>query len=106
MEKAVELGQMLNRPPRICRSLPESGSLLDWDASNIVLSSMRKTEEGFSVRLYESLGAETTIQLRKSNRIQHIFEAEMSGKIRSELPNLQITFHPFEIKTFYCQYHS
>ena len=101
MEKACDLGQILNRPPEICSaSLPE-GSMLAWDAGSIRLSACRRLDDAVLVRFCEMLGRQT--ETRLSGQLldrRQLFETDMEGKNPVQREKESISFHPFEIKTF------
>ena len=101
MEKACELGQLLNRPPETVSGSILQGSLLAWDAGNVRLSACRRTENGVLVRLYEAVGRQTTVRL-SGNLLQDcsMYETDMEGKDPVPVAADAVFFRPFEIKTF------
>ena len=102
MGKAVELGEILNRPPRVTAPVMREGPLLDWDAPNLVLSGMHRFRDGFLVRFYESAGSATAASLRKADFVSAVFETGFSGADPVRVSETRIAFRPFEIRTFYC----
>ncbi len=102
MQKAVALGQMLNCPPRVVHEhLTETGSRLDWADSNVVISAMRTHEHHVLVRLYETLGRETTVNFAGSLLDKGtLSETDMEGANPKPCDASAVLFHPFEIKTF------
>ena len=100
MEKAVILGRQLNAPPQISNPLPRDGEFLDWDHKNVVLSAVRKTDDGIMIRLYETLGRQTKISL--SGKIMEkgaLYETDMTENRETPCSGNSIAFRPFEIKT-------
>ena len=71
--------------PRGC--LPQSGSFLQVEAENVIVSTLKKAEdgEGWIVRLYETDGRETKAILQLP-----LFKRK-----------IEATFKPCEIKTFF-----
>ena len=101
MEKAAGLGRELNFPPRITETDMEDGEYLHWDSANIQLSALRRTSGGIQVRLYETIGRQTTVNLGgKLLEGTRLFETDMEGKNPVEREKDAISFRPFEIKTF------
>ena len=79
----------------------EDGEYLHWDAGNIQLSTLRRIADGIQVRLYETLGRQTTIDLNgKLPQGMDLFEADMEGNNPVPRKKDAISFRPFEIKTF------
>lgn len=104
-EKAIELGRILNQKPLVIYSekkakTVDASSIMKWNAGNIALSSLRKNDDGtLTLRLYESLGRTTEIELssRRGN-----FESEETDFEELEFEAVEknrLKFHPFEIKT-------
>lgn len=102
MGKAVELGEILNRPPRVASPVIREGPLLEWDAPNLVLSGMHRFRSGFLVRFYESAGSATAASMRKADFVSAVFETGFSGADPVRVSESRIAFRPFEIRTFYC----
>ena len=101
MEKAAGLGRELNFPPRIAETDMEDGEYLHWDPANIRLSALRRTADGIQVRLYETIGRQTTVNLcGKLLEGTKLFETDMAGKDPVQITKDAISFRPFEIKTY------
>lgn len=99
LEKAYELGILLNRPAKECDPGLADGSYLEWDAPNIALSSLEKTDDGVIVRFYETLGRETL--MRASSRFGAVWKAaDVSGNDSGPADPSALAFKPFEIRTF------
>ncbi len=100
MEKAYELGVLLNRPPVCVNSALPEGSFLNWDSPNLALSCVRKQPEGVLVRLYETLGTESSSRLSGAlTEGRELWLASPFGEPKTKIPDERIVFRPFEIKT-------
>ncbi len=99
MDKAAHLGQMLNRPARICKAVKTEGSLIDINCKNIQISAIYQEDDKIILRLYETLGRE--IEATLSGAIlqnRKIYETDMIGT--DPIPQeATMRFCPFEIKT-------
>ncbi len=98
MEKAYELGTMLNRPPAGVPGMLE-GSVLDWNEGNIALSALYAVPEGVLVRWYETLGRETP-DVKVTSSLGRLFECRADGSDPAAEPSAELFFKPFEVKTF------
>ncbi|MBQ6470398.1 MAG: GntR family transcriptional regulator [Victivallales bacterium] len=86
LDRALELGTLLNRPPALVTERIPLVSQLAWDAPNVAISTLRRLQDGtIQARLYEALGMATTSRL--------------TGQLASRLQNASFTFAPFEIKS-------
>ena len=100
----LRYAQELNAP---CLIVPDTQTavtaLFTLESENIVLSSVRYADSGLTViRLYESTGVKTEIQLQISN-LQQVWESDLREKPIREIAFadqvIPLTFLPFEIKT-------
>ncbi|MDZ4200507.1 MAG: glycosyl hydrolase-related protein, partial [Kiritimatiellia bacterium] len=107
MEKAVELGRRLNRPPIAVYSAGAGGaplkatSMVRWNADNIVLSAFKRSLDGSSwiLRLYETLGRKTVTELCSDYGPLVAEETDFAEKTFIRMPGTTLSFRPFEIKT-------
>ncbi len=99
--KAVRLGTELNRNPIV--HISNSGekpvnpcSLLKYDADNIQISSVYKSDNALVVRLYETLGRAAKIRLQGNFKA---YETNFDLDIEQPCPHNELYFKPHEIKT-------
>ncbi len=99
MEKAYELGVLLNRPSGECDPALAEGAYLEWNSPNIALSSLEKDKNGIIARFYETLGSETL--MKASSRFGDVWKTtDASGNITGTADPSALAFKPFEIRTF------
>ena len=100
MEKAVELGRQLNMQPEAFAEFPADGQFLQWNCENIQLSAMYQSNDGIVIRMYESVGRQTTITLDGKLMVgKELYETDMAEKMHKKVQKA-IAFRPFEVKTF------
>jgi alpha-mannosidase len=103
----VQQAYQLNIPLRMVGGYAESRSLFRIDQPNVILETVKPAEDSTSgaiiLRLYESMGNKTQIQLTSSLPIKRVFQADMLENIKEECnwteKGLELVFRPFEIKT-------
>ena len=81
------------------RSLP----ILLPDAENIIVDTVKPAdhmENALVVRVYEAMGRTTRTRLTLGTGIREILEADMLEEGGKPVSPEEITFGPFEIKTF------
>lgn len=103
--KAIELGSRLNRPPSVQVSSGKAkqvrpSSFIRWNADNVVLSSLRRSDTCCVLRLYESLGRSTTVEFASEHGGFELMETDLEERIDTALSGRAASFRPFEIKTF------
>ena len=99
LEKAAELGNILNRMPTESAELPE-GEWLSWNKGNIALSSAERVGSELILRFYEYCGKRCENCLSGDWVNGHeIHEITPVGEVVSPVKNGIISFAPFEIKT-------
>ena len=99
LEKAAELGNILNRMPTESAELPE-GEWLSWDKGNIALSSAERVGNELILRFYEYCGKRCETSLSGDWVKNHeIHEITPIGEVVSPVENGIVSFAPFEIKT-------
>jgi hypothetical protein len=99
LEKAAELGNILNRMPTESAELPE-GEWLSWDKGNIALSSAERVGNELILRFFEYCGKRCETRLSGDWVKEHeIHEITPVGEVVSPVKNCIMTFAPFEIKT-------
>jgi len=85
--------------------LPASHSFLSLDAENVVLTAMKKAEDGndLIVRFYEAFGKEADVRLQFSSTVDSAKDANLLEEPAGPLPvqNESVTVHTkqYEIKT-------
>jgi alpha-mannosidase len=103
----VQQGYALNKAPLMMPGKANRRSLFEVDQDNIIIDTIKPSEDQGSrdivMRLYESMGTQTAVQLKSSLPIMQVFETDMLEQVKSELEltdgAVQLTFRPFEIKT-------
>jgi alpha-mannosidase len=103
----VQQGYALNTAPLMMPGKANRRSLFEVDQANIIIDTIKPSEDQGSrdivMRLYESMGTQTAVQLKSSLPIMQVFETDMLEQVKSELEltdgAVQLTFRPFEIKT-------
>ncbi|MDZ7724484.1 MAG: glycoside hydrolase family 38 C-terminal domain-containing protein [candidate division KSB1 bacterium] len=84
---------------------PDTDSFLSCDKSNIIMSAVKKAEEGSGmiVRLYETDGIQTSVQLKVHGPIDSAFETNLLENIIGDIvirgSYLLFEIGPYEIKT-------
>jgi len=105
LSKAIELGSRLNRPTTVHVSDGKGkpvkpSSFILWNADNVVLSSLRRSGSCCILRLYESLGRSTTVEFASDHGEFELMETDLEEKSDTVFPGKNVSFRPFEIKTF------
>jgi alpha-mannosidase len=103
----VQQAYQLNIPLRMVEGYAKSQSLFSIDQPNVILETVKPAEDSTSgdiiVRLYESMGNKTQIQLSSSLPIKRVFHGDMLENINEECnwteKGLELVFRPFEIMT-------
>ncbi|MBQ7206674.1 MAG: GntR family transcriptional regulator [Lentisphaeria bacterium] len=99
IDKAAELGNILNRMPTESRLLSE-GEWLSWDRGNIALSAAMRKDGRLILRFYEFCGRKTAVTLSGSwVDGKTIREITPEGDFLKDVPARCADFAPFEIKT-------
>jgi len=103
----VQEAYQLNIPLRMLEGYADSRSLFRIDQPNVILETVKPAEDSTSgdiiLRLYESMGNKTQIQLTSSLPIKRVYQTDMLENIKEECSwtekGLELVFRPFEIKT-------
>ncbi len=102
--KALELGWLLNHPPRVSvgpgKKAVAALSFLHWNARQVALSGWYRDGDAWVVRLYEALGATAFVNLKSDLGKFTLFETDIAGENPVKTAPEKIKFRPFEIKTF------
>lgn len=104
-DNAAALGEVLNRKPILLRKGGQGerpASFLSGLPGNIMVSSMRRTEAGVVVRLYENSGKETALEGLSCLGQTAASESNLLER-RWTSVNGALSFAPFEIKTLLYQ---
>lgn len=101
LEDALREAEILNEPPRPMagRSVP----ILLPEAGNIIVDTVKPaddTENALVVRVYEAMGRATRTRLTLAAGIRQLLEADMLEENGVPVSPEEVTFGPFEIKTF------
>lgn len=103
----VQQGYALNIAPLMIPGRAESRSLFNVDRANIILDTVKPTENRapgeMVLRLYESMGTRTQARLKINLPCDRVYLANMLEEIETELPfngqHVDLEFSPFKIIT-------
>jgi len=101
LEDALREAELLNEPlrPMAGRSVP----ILLPDAPNIVVDTLKPADDrddALVARVYEAMGRATRTKLTLGAGIRVLLEADMLEEGAGPVPPEEVSFGPFEIKTF------
>jgi alpha-mannosidase len=104
---SIKMGHDFNNPPIIIENpkiSEEEKSFISIEGEGIILSCFKKSEkeQGYILRLFESLGRKNNIKIQLSFPVKKIYEVNLIEENKKEIDGEQIQFSPFEIKTFLC----
>jgi alpha-mannosidase len=99
----------LNIPFRFMKGFIKEDSLINIDAQNVIIDTIKTAEDGsgdFILRCYESAGTETRCRLHTSLGFLHAEETDMLEQVQHRYVNdngdnksIALVFRAFEIKT-------
>jgi alpha-mannosidase len=90
-----------NMTPTITNHVISFDRVIVADQKNIVIETIKKAEiqEGIILRLYESFGQQTSVELRVAFGYKEAFECDMLENALSKTDLHNLNFTPFEVKT-------
>ena len=110
--KTIQLSYVLNNPLKGIKSYARKGehsmSFARLDKENVILETIKKSEkgDGLILRLYESFGVETQINLHVE-KVSRAYLCDMMEKEEKELSvengTMRLTLKPYEILTVKCK---
>lgn len=100
LEKAAELGRILNHPSIVLANGKTFDSLWNCNRRNIVLSAIYNDGNKTVLRAYETVGRQCDAVFSGSLAEKNWTETDMNGSIIHKTDPSKISFKPFEIKTF------
>lgn len=110
--KTIHLSYVLNNPLKGIKSYARKGehsmSFARLDKENVILETIKKSEkgDGLILRLYESFGVETQINLHVE-KVSRAYLCDMMEKEEKELSvengTMRLTLKPYEILTVKCK---
>ena len=109
-ESVIEPSYAFNYKPIVVAGSRKMASLIEVDASNIVVETIKPCEDSeraFIVRLYEAEGTRTHASVQLGFAPKAVAETNMLEEHTADLPaaaNFRLTFRPFEIKTVKVSY--
>ena len=95
--------EALNHPVLLAPGLDRLPTLVQTDASNVIVQTVKPSEDGrgFVVRLYESEGRETDCRLAYANKPAAIAETDLLERDGDAIDlDEKIQFNPFQIRSF------
>lgn len=101
-ERTVAQGYFLNQPPIVVPGRLALMGMAETSQKNVVVETVKAAEDGSGIilRLYESVGKETVTSLRLGFACRSVIECDLEenpiGPVRPE----ELSFGPFEIRTF------
>ncbi len=102
-ETAPALGRVLNRKPVAFPGLGkvdgEARRMVEFNRANLTLSSLRRVDGGWVVRVYENLGHRTQACLRSDYGAFQLFESDLTEREWVVCDSRNLSFKPLEIKT-------
>jgi len=83
------------------KSLPETHSFVTVDARGVLLSTLKRAEDGEALilRLYETLGRQEAVGLRLQLPVRRVFRSSILEEGQTEVDLATLTIEPFEILT-------